>query len=76
VGNSLSCGQGCGVLARQMGYVQLGEPVRFSHEWERDAALHLPAGDVSVLTQYDQQGKLRGGNPGGCDGTGVPGLAG
>ena len=39
-------GGGMMMLARQMGYVQLAEPVRFAHEWERDASLRLRAGDV------------------------------
>ena len=51
------------MLARQMGYVQLAEPVRFIHQWEREASLRLRTGDVSVLTEYDQQGRLRGGTP-------------
>ena len=51
------------MLARQMGYVQLAEPVRFIHQWERDASLRLRTGDVSVLAEYDQQGRLRGGTP-------------
>jgi hypothetical protein len=49
------------MLARQMGYVQLAEPVRFTAQWERDASLRLRIGDVSVLAEYDQQGRLRGG---------------
>ena len=56
-------GGGMMMLARQMGYVQLAEPVRFAHEWERDASLRLRAGDVSVLARYDEQGRLRGGDP-------------
>ena len=56
-------GGGMLMLARRMGYVQLAEPVRFTHEWERDASLRLRTGDVSVLVQYDEQGRLRGGNP-------------
>ncbi len=56
-------GGGMMMLTRQMGYVQLAEPVRFTHEWERDATLRLRTGDVSVLAEYDQQGRLRGGDP-------------
>jgi hypothetical protein len=55
-------GGGMMMLARQLGYVQLAEPVRFSQEWERDATLRLRSGDASVLTVYDGQGRLRGGD--------------
>lgn len=48
------------MLTRQMGYVQLAEPVRFAHEWERDASLRLRSGDTSVLAVYQEQGRLRG----------------
>jgi TrwC relaxase/AAA domain len=47
------------MLARQQGSVQLGEPMRFREEWQREASLRLRAGDVSVLTEYDQQARLR-----------------
>ena len=49
------------MLTRRMGYVQLAEPVRFVHEWERDASLRLRSGDASVLATYEEQGRLRGG---------------
>jgi hypothetical protein len=55
-------GGGMMMLARQLGYVQLAEPVRFRQDWERDATLRLRAGDVSVLAVYDGQGRLRGGD--------------
>jgi conjugative relaxase-like TrwC/TraI family protein len=55
-------GGGMLMLTRQLGYAQLTEPVRFSQRWERDASLRLRAGDASVLTVYDQQGRLRGGD--------------
>ena len=45
--------------SRQLGYVQLGEPMRFRETWQREASLRLRAGEVSVLTEYDQQGRLR-----------------
>src|ERR1039457_5360063 len=47
------------MLARQLGYMQLGEPARFRETWQREASLRLRAGEVSVLTEYDQQGRLR-----------------
>jgi hypothetical protein len=51
------------MLARQMGFVQLGEPVRFTSEWERDASPRLRTGDISVFAVYEEQGRLRGGSP-------------
>ena len=50
---------GMEMLARQLGYVQLGAPVRFREEWQREASLRLRSGEVGVLTEYDQQGRLR-----------------
>jgi conjugative relaxase-like TrwC/TraI family protein len=49
------------MLARHLGYVQLAEPQRFSHAWEREATLRLRAGDITVLAEYEQRGRLRGG---------------
>jgi ATP-dependent exoDNAse (exonuclease V) alpha subunit len=34
---------------------------RFRHHWERQASLRLRAGDPSVFTKYEQQGRLHGG---------------
>ncbi|HVB44053.1 MAG TPA: MobF family relaxase [Streptosporangiaceae bacterium] len=51
------------MLARRQGYVQLTEPQRFTHEWERDATLRLRTGDVTVLAEYEEHGRLRGGTP-------------
>jgi conjugative relaxase-like TrwC/TraI family protein len=51
------------LLARENGYVQLAQPVRFEQEWERPASLRLRAGDASVLDEYDQRGRIRGGRP-------------
>jgi hypothetical protein len=56
-------GGGMTMLARRLGYAELAEPVRFTHEWERDATLQLRAGDTSVLADYDEHGRLRGGDP-------------
>ena len=56
-------GGGMMMLTRRLGYVQLAEPVRFVQAWERDASLRLRAGDTGVLAQYEQQGRLRGGDP-------------
>jgi conjugative relaxase-like TrwC/TraI family protein len=51
------------LLADRLGYVQLAEPVRFTAAWERGASLRLRQGDVTVLDEYDQQGRIRGAPP-------------
>jgi hypothetical protein len=56
-------GGGMTMLARRLGFAQLAEPIRFTSEWERDASLRLRSGDISVLTEYDERGRLRGGTP-------------
>jgi hypothetical protein len=56
-------GGGMMLLARRQGYVQLAEPQRFTDSWERDATLRLRAGDTTVLADYEQHGRLRGGTP-------------
>jgi conjugative relaxase-like TrwC/TraI family protein len=48
------------LLADQLGYVQLAEPVRFTAAWERAASLRLRSGDASALAEYDQHGRIRG----------------
>ena len=56
-------GGGMSLLAEQLGYVRLTEPVRFRHEWEQAASLRLRDGDTSVLAAYDQHGRIIGGDP-------------
>jgi conjugative relaxase-like TrwC/TraI family protein len=56
-------GGGMSLLAGVLGYVQLAEPVRFRAGWERAASLRLRDGDVSVLADYDQHGRIKGGDP-------------
>jgi hypothetical protein len=56
-------GGGMAMLARRLGYAQLAEPQRFTAAWEREATLRLRAGDVTVLADYEDQGRLRGGTP-------------
>ena len=51
-------GGGLSLLAGELGYVQLAEPVRFRAGWEQAASLRLRAGDVSVLAEYDQHGRI------------------
>jgi hypothetical protein len=54
---------GMTLLAGTLGYVRLAEPVRFAEEWERAASLRLRAGDISVLGEYDEHGRIVGGAP-------------
>lgn len=54
-------GGGMMMLTRQMGHVQLAEPVRFDQQWERSATLRLRMGDASVLREYDERARLAGG---------------
>jgi len=56
-------GGGLSLLAAALGFVQLAEPVRFRERWERAASLRLRAGDASVLAEYDQHARIRGGEP-------------
>ena len=56
-------GGGLSLLADALGFVQLAEPVRFRAGWEQAASLRLRAGDTSVLADYDQHARIRGGEP-------------
>jgi hypothetical protein len=56
-------GGGMSLLAAALGYVRLAEPVRFRHDWEQQASLRLHDGDSTVLADYDQQGRIIGGEP-------------
>jgi len=56
-------GGGMSLLADELGYARLAEPVRFRTSWEQGASLRLRAGDVSVLADYDQHARIRGGEP-------------
>ena len=56
-------GGAMGLQARKQGFLQLAEPVRFTHQWERDASLRLRAGDAEVAEVYDQQGRIFSGSP-------------
>ncbi len=51
------------LLAEALGFVQLAEPTRFAAAWERAASLRLRSGDVSVLAEYDEHGRIVGGDP-------------
>ena len=56
-------GGGMSLLAAALGYVRLAEPVRFRHDWEQQASLRLHDGDTTVLAEYDQHGRIVGGEP-------------
>ncbi|HXJ28751.1 MAG TPA: AAA family ATPase [Streptosporangiaceae bacterium] len=56
-------GGGMPLLAARLGYARLAEPVRFRSQWEQQASLRLRDGDTSVLAEYDQHGRIHGGNP-------------
>jgi hypothetical protein len=56
-------GGGMSLLADALGYAQLTEPVRFRAAWEQQASLRLRDGDTSVLAEYDQHARIRGGEP-------------
>ena len=56
-------GGGMSLLAAALGYARLAEPVRFRSQWEQAASLRLRDGDTSVLAEYDQHGRIIGGDP-------------
>jgi conjugative relaxase-like TrwC/TraI family protein len=56
-------GGGMSLLASALGYARLAEPVRFRAPWEQAASLRLRDGDTSVLAEYDQHGRIIGGEP-------------
>jgi hypothetical protein len=51
------------LLVDEMGHVELGEAVRFAEPWEQDASLRLRRGEVAVLADYDDHGRIRGNAP-------------
>ena len=56
-------GGGMSLLADTLGYARLAEPVRFRAAWEQHASLRLRDGDTTVLADYDQHGRILGGDP-------------
>ena len=56
-------GGGMSLLAAALGYARLAQPVRFRSPWEQQASLRLRDGDTSVLAEYDQHGRIIGGDP-------------
>lgn len=49
-----------GWMDRKTNPAQLDQVWRFRNEWEREASLKLRKGDTSVLTTYDEQGRIHG----------------
>jgi ATP-dependent exoDNAse (exonuclease V) alpha subunit len=60
---AVESGGGLSLLGHALGFVQLAEPVRFREQWEQVASLRLRAGDTTVLAEYDQHARIRGGEP-------------
>jgi hypothetical protein len=56
-------GGGMALLAGALGYARLAEPVRFRAAWEQAASMRLRDGDTIVLAEYDQHGRILGGDP-------------
>jgi AAA domain len=56
-------GGGLSLLAGALGFLQLAEPARFRAAWEQAASLRLRDGDTTVLADYDQHARIRGGEP-------------
>ena len=60
---AVESGGGMALLAGALGYARLAEPVRFRAAWEQRASLRLRNGDTTVLGEYDQHGRIHGGEP-------------
>jgi hypothetical protein len=60
---AVESGGGMSLLAATLGYARLTEPTRFAAAWERAASLRLRQGDTTVLNEYDEHGRIRGGDP-------------
>src|SRR5271166_5339498 len=56
-------GGGMSLLAGALGYARLAEPARFRAAWGQHASLRLRDGDTTVLAEYDQHGRIIGGDP-------------
>ena len=56
-------GGGMSLLAGALGYARLAEPVRFRAAWEQSSQPRLRDGDTTVLADYDQHGRITGGDP-------------
>nr|ABN48424.1 ORF16 [Amycolatopsis benzoatilytica] len=49
------------LLANDNGAYELESVRRFEADWEKQASIRLRVGDTSVLSEYDDRGRLRGG---------------
>jgi hypothetical protein len=58
---AVESGGGMMLAANHLGFTQLSVPVRFAEEWERDTSLRLRLGDQSVLEDYNEHGRVIGG---------------
>jgi len=58
---AVESGGGMAMLARALGHVQLSEAGRFRRAWESEASLRLREGDVTVLAEYREHGRLHAG---------------
>jgi conjugative relaxase-like TrwC/TraI family protein len=56
-------GGGMSLLASTLGYARLVQPARFRAAWEQQASLRLRDGDATALADYDQHGRIIGGDP-------------
>ncbi len=59
---AIEAGGGMALLIGSLGYVRLSEAGRFLHAWEAEASLRLRDGDVTVLAEYRQRGRLHAGH--------------
>ena len=59
---AVESGGGFDMIANKLGYAQLNEVARFSHEWEGDASLRLRNGELEALARYDDHGRLHAGS--------------
>lgn len=59
--SAVGAGGALAEIARRNGAFDLPEPLRFHAEWEREASKRLRDGDVDVLDEYLQQGRIHGG---------------
>jgi hypothetical protein len=59
---AVESGGGFDMIANKLGYAQLNEVARFSHEWEGDASLRLRNGEMEALGRYDDHGRLHAGS--------------
>jgi hypothetical protein len=58
---AVGAGGALGLIASENGAMELTEVRRFHEEWEKEASLQLREGNVDVLDQYEEHGRLRGG---------------